>query len=66
MLPAPQQLEDKPEPFFQIPAENISVPAVYKVGEYPKECSTRGDKLYVGDLIAFLGPSQFTPYWIVV
>ena len=37
---------------------------MYKVGEDPKECSTRGDKPYVGDLIAFLGPSQFTPYWI--
>ena len=57
-------VEDKQIAYYQIPDEYISVPAIYKVGAFPSECATRGNKLYVGDKIAFLGPSEQVPYWI--
>ena len=58
-------MEDKIESYFLIPDLHLEeYPLVYKRGQIPSGIANRGNKLYVGDLVAVLGPTETDPYWL--
>ena len=60
-----RQVEDKIESYFLIPDLHLEeYPLVYKRGQIPSGNANRGNKLYVGDLVAVLGPTETDPYWL--
>ena len=59
-------VEDKIEPYFVIPDLHLEeYPLVYKRGQIPSGVAQRGNKLYVDDLVAVLGPTETDPFWIL-